>query len=116
MTATLFRLHRLEDGRHAAWALLCSDARYCSLIVPGSGALVRRFADVKVWKEIELDLSLGLEPGPLPSDRPLVRLLAGEQAKALVVQYVTAFDVQADPHELPSQLDARLREHAAVTA
>lgn len=116
MTATLFRLHRIDTGRHAGWALLCPDARYCSLIVPGSGALVRRFSDVKAWKEIELDLGLGLEPGPLSTDLTLVRLLAGEQAKALVVQYVTAFDVRGEPLELTAVLDAKLREQAAVTA
>ena len=116
MTATLFRLHRLEDGRHAAWALLCPDARYCSLIVPGSGALVRRFADVKAWKDIELDLGLGLEPGPLPADLHIVRLIAGEQAKALITQYVTAFEPQAEPLALTDALDAKLREQVTVNA
>ncbi|NQW04332.1 MAG: hypothetical protein HQ485_09920 [Acidobacteria bacterium] len=60
MTAWLLRLHRLDTGRHAAWAVLCAEARYCSLAVPNVSTPVRRLLTGADWKVVAVELSLGL--------------------------------------------------------
>ncbi len=57
MTAWLLRLHRLDTGRHAAWAILCVGARYCSLAVPNVSTPVRRLLAASDWL---LRLGLGM--------------------------------------------------------
>jgi hypothetical protein len=115
MTATLFRLHRLDSGRHLGWALLCPEARYCSLAVAGVTELARRFGAGRVWPEIEHELSLGLNPGPLPAAGPIAQLLAGEAARSVVVQYVTAQPIAVEGVGAAVALDRLLRDQAAVT-
>ena len=73
MTAWLFRLHRLDTGQHAAWAVLCVEARYCSLAVPGASALIRRMLTQADWKAIQDEIALGLNPGPLSAEGALGR-------------------------------------------
>ena len=76
MTAWLLRLHRLDTGRHAAWAVLCVEAQYCSLAVPGVSAPVRRLLTARDWKAVGVELSSGLNPGPLPASGPIATALA----------------------------------------
>ena len=108
MTAWLLRLHRLDTGRHAAWAVLCVEAQYCSLAVPGVSAPVRRLLTGSDWKAVEVELSLGLNPGPLPSSGPIASALAQEAGASVVTQYVTAFEVGVVPLDVTGVLDARL--------
>ena len=88
MTAWLFRLHRLDTGQHAAWAVLCVEARYCSLAVPGASALIRRMLAAADWKAIQTEVSLGMNPGPLPANGAIGRALAGEASRSLIAQSV----------------------------
>jgi hypothetical protein len=108
MTAWLLRLHRLDTGRHAAWAVLCVDARYCALALPGVTTLMRRMLTATEWKAVIHELSLGLNPGPLPSSGPIAKALTQDAGSNLVVQYVTAFESHAEPSDLARALDTRL--------
>ena len=110
MTAWLFRLHRLDTGQHAAWAVLCVEARYCSLAVPGASTLMRRMLAAADWTAIQAEIMLGLNPGPLPADGALGRALAGDASRTLIAQYVTALPVNARPVDVTSELDAFLRK------
>jgi hypothetical protein len=116
VTAWLLGLHRLDTGRHVAWAILCVEARYCSLSLPGVSTLVRRFLTVSDWKAIAEELSLGLNPGPLPVSGPIVKALAQDAASSVVVQYVTAFETHAMPLDLEEALDARLSSEPHTTS
>ena len=109
MTAWLFRLHRLETGQHAAWAVLCVEARYCSLAVPGASALIRRMLAAADWKAVQAEIALGLNPGPLPADGAIGCSLAGEASRSLILQYVSAVPVNAIPSDVTTALDAILR-------
>ena len=108
MTAWLLRLHRLDTGRHVAWAVLCAEARYCSLALPGVSTLVRRLLTATAWKAVLVELSLGLNPGPLPVAGPIAKALAQDAGANVVAQYVTAFEIQAPPLDVTRVLDARL--------
>ena len=108
MTAWLLRLHRLDTRRHVAWAVLCVEARYCAVAVPGVSTLVRRLLTASDWKAVSVELSLGLNPGPLPAAGPIAKALAQEAGANVVAQYVTAFEVQAAPFDVTRVLDARL--------
>ena len=108
MTAWLLRLHRLDTGRHAAWPVLCVEARYCSLAVPGVSAPVRRLLTARDWKAVGVELSSGLNPGPLPASGPIAKALAAEAGTSLISQWVTAFEVDAVPLAVTRALDARL--------
>ena len=108
MTAWLLGLHRLDTGRHVAWAIVCVEARYCSLAVPGVSTLLRRMLAPSDWKAVASELSLGLPPGPLPASGSIARALAHEAGANVVAQYVTSFDISAGPMEVARALDARL--------
>lgn len=113
MTATLFRLQALESGRHLAWAVVCPEARYCSVLVPTSSVLQRRHAGPHIWKNVELDFRLGLSPGPLAADMPLVTLITDGLKRSVVVQYVTARPFAASV-DIGQDLDAWLHAQAAA--
>lgn len=114
MTAITFRLSRLDTGRHAGWGLVCIEARYASIAIDGVGQLVRRFASPKVWLEIEHEVSMGLNPGPLPAASHLAQLLVADASPSIVVQWVTAVQVDAAPAEMTGALDAMLKQQAAA--
>ncbi|MBK9240789.1 MAG: hypothetical protein IPL75_11115 [Acidobacteria bacterium] len=108
MTAWLFRLHRLETGRHMAWAVVCVEARYCSLALPGVPSLVRRLLTARDWKAVVAELGMGLNAGPLPASGPIANALAGEGGVSVIVRYAMAVQVDAPPFEVARALDARL--------
>lgn len=114
MTAWLFRLHRLDTGRHAAWAVVCLEARFCSLAVPGASTLTRRFLSLAEWKAIAAEFALGLIAGPLPRDGALGRALAGEASSSLITQYVMAVPVNASPLEVTAALGSLLRSQPSL--
>jgi hypothetical protein len=115
VTATIFRLHRLDSGRQLGWALLCPEARYGSLALDEVAELVRRFGVARTWLEVEHELSLGLNPGPLPADGPIAQLLVGDAARAVVVQYVTVQMIAVDGAGAAIALDRVLRDQVAQT-
>ena len=69
---------------------------------------VRRMLTGSDWKAVEVELSLGLNPGPLPSSGPIASALAQEAGASVVTQYVTAFEVGVVPLDVTGVLDARL--------
>lgn len=115
MTAWLFRLHRLETGQHAAWAVLCVEARYCSLAVPGASALIRRMLAAADWKAVQAEIALGLNPGPLPADGAIGRALSGDASRGVIAQYVTTVEIDATPSVVVSALDGLLRSQPQTT-
>jgi len=108
MIAWLLRLHRLDTGRHAAWAVLCVEARYCSLAVPGVSTLVRRLLTAGDWKAVAVELSPGLNSGPLLPSGPIAKAFAQDAGASVIAQYVMGFEVDAAPLEVTHALDARL--------
>ena len=108
MAAWLLRLHRLDTGRHAAWAILCVEARYCSLAVPNVSTPVRRLLSAADWKAVGIELSLGLNSGPLPASGPIAKALAQEAGASVITQYVMGFEVDAAPLDVTRALDTRL--------
>lgn len=109
MTAILFQLHRLDTGRRTGFGLVCVDARYASVALEGVGHLLRRFATPAIWREVAHEISMGLNPGPLPAEAHLAQLLAGEASRSIVVQWVTATVVDAAPEGVTERLDATLK-------
>ena len=95
----------MDTGQHAAWAVLCVEARYCSLAVPGASALIRRMLAAADWKAIQAEVALGLNPGPLPADGAIGRALAGEGSRSLIAQYVTALPVSGSPSKVTGFLE-----------
>lgn len=69
---------------------------------------MRRFTSTQGWKEVEAEISVGLNPGPLPADGPIARLFGDGTAKSLVVQYVTVAEIEASPLDVMASLDAML--------
>lgn len=112
MQAWLFHLVHLETGRHTAWAVLCPDARYGSLLFRDVGHPVRRFANGAQWLAITQEFAAGIAPGMLPATGPICQLLAAEVSKLVIVQYVTAKPIDVAPGELVATLDAWMREQA----
>src|SRR5688500_18550808 len=108
MTAWLLGLHRLDTGRHVAWEVLCAEARYCSLALPGVSKLVRRMLSASEWKVVTWELSMGLNPGPLPASGPIAKALAGEAGANVIAQYLTSFDIETGPMDVARALDSRL--------
>ena len=115
MTAWLFRLQRLDTGRHAAWAVVCVEARYFSVAVPGASAFIRRMLKPADWKAIQAEIALGLNPGPLPASAALARTLAGGVSRDLIVQYALSVPLDAAPLDVAVVLDTLLRQQINQT-
>lgn len=104
MTATLFTLRRLGSGEIEGVALVCPEARYCSVRSRDGQRLDRRFATPRDWRALERELS-SLPPGALSDQSITVRVLTGRD---LGVQYLVSHDVEAAPEALANVLDALL--------
>lgn len=113
MTATVFRLHDLETGRHVAWAVICVEARYASLQMPHVQVLARRYARPERWQSMERELQHDLTPGPLAAPSAISQTLAAERAAFTVVQYVTQAQVP-DGAAAAEALDALLRRQPTI--
>jgi hypothetical protein len=94
-------------------ALICPDARYASIASQGHDRIERRFGTPADWREVASMLTLGLEPGPLPGDHVMSRMLVDErQRKATTVQYVSSQPMAFEPGTAAAVLDAHLRAMA----
>lgn len=110
MTACTFTIRTLETGQLIGQAVLCAEARYCSVLWRGTTRPDRRFAAVDVWKAILAQLSENLEPGPLPASSPIAELISGrDRAGGHVVQYLWQEPLEAEPGDVPLELDKRLQ-------
>ena len=105
MTATTFTLRALGSGEIAGAAIVCPEARYCSVRGRAGDRLDRRFATPRDWRGIETELT-SLPSGSLSSQSTIVRVLAGRD---LDVQYLASEDVEATPADLVNVLDAKLQ-------
>ncbi len=104
MTATLFTLRLLGSGEVDGVALVCPDARYCSVRSRHGQRLDRRFATPRDWRALERELS-NLPRGALSDQSITVRVLTGRD---LSVQYLVSEDIEAAPADLANVLDALL--------
>jgi hypothetical protein len=110
VTACTFTIRTLETGQLIGQAVLCAEARYCSVLWRGATRPDRRFAGIDVWKAILAQLADKLEPGPLPASSPISQLISGrDRAGGHVVQYLWQEPVDAEPMDVPQQLDLRLQ-------
>jgi len=91
MTATVFNLGVLGSGQAVGAAVVCPEARYCSVRSRGAERLDRRFATARDWRALEAELA-SLPSGPLSTHSVLARVLAGRE---LDVQYLATHDVEA---------------------
>jgi hypothetical protein len=113
---TLFRISRLDTGRHVGSALLAVKAQYCALALVEVSTLVRRTAPGAVWREIRTELDAGLNPGPLPPG-PIARLIADGDASPFVIQYVTMPELETgSPFATVRTLDEYLRAQTLTAA
>ena len=73
--------------------------------------LDRRHPTPSQWKEIELDLTVGLPPGPLDATSAVVEvLLDANRRRSTIVQYVNVLPVEVVRAETAATvLDALLR-------
>jgi hypothetical protein len=116
--AITFAISDLATGRRLALAVVCPEARYASIAWPGAERLDRRHATPRHWKQIELDLQLGLPSGPLDATSWMVDvLLDANRRRSLVVQYVSVLPVEVVRAETASTvLDALLRSQDPAAA
>ena len=105
MTATGFTLRALGSGDIVGAALVCPEARYCSVRGLGVGRLDRRFATPRDWRAIETELT-SLPSGSLSGQSTVVLVVSGRD---LDVQYLASEDVEAAPADLVAVLDAKLQ-------
>jgi hypothetical protein len=105
MTATAFTLRALASGEIAGTAIVCPEARYCSVRGRGGDRLDRRFATPRDWRAIETELT-SLPSGLLSSQSTIVRVLGGRD---LDVQHLASEDIEAAPADLVNVLVAKLQ-------
>jgi len=108
MTAWLFRQHRLDTGRHLAWAVICVQARYCALCTPATSTVLRRGLTERDWEAIQMELNDGLNSGPLPAAGPIARALTPDLSASVIAQYATALEVHGAVRNVAVELDAWL--------
>jgi hypothetical protein len=111
LRAITFSITDLATGRRLALALICPEARYASIAWRGADRLDRRHVTPGQWKQIELDLQLGLPSGPLEVTSWMVDvLLDAHRRRALMVQYVSVQPIEVERAETAATvLDALLR-------
>ena len=105
MTATGFTLRAFGSGDIVGAAIVCLEARYCSVRGLGADRLDRRFATPRDWRAIETELA-SLPGGSLSNQSTIVRVLAGRD---LDVQYLATETIEAAPGDLVNVLDAKLQ-------
>jgi hypothetical protein len=107
VTAALFTLRVFAAGPIVGAALVCPEARYCSVRLHGAERLDRRFALPADWKALEAELQ-SLPSGPLPARSAIVRVLGPD--RELVVTHLVTEDVEAgSPSDVAAVLDAKLK-------
>ena len=108
MTALTLTIRTIETGQLVGQAVLCAEARYCSVLWRGALRPDRRFATPATWKAILSQVAEQLDPGPL--DSAIVQLLAGrDRASAYSVQYLWQEPVDQAPADVVLELDQRLQ-------
>lgn len=106
---TAFTLVVSRHGHFAGAALVCVDARYFSVMVPGVTTLARRPVSPTEWKAIAAEMLVGIGPGPLPADSTIARVICTGDASSYQIQYIMATPVVANPERLAQELDVLLR-------
>ena len=110
MTAFTFTIRTIETGQLVGQAVLCAEARYCSVLWHGASRPDRRFATPATWKAVLAQTAEQLQPGPLERDSAIVQLLAGrDRAAAYAVQYLWQEPADKEPADVVLELDQRLQ-------
>jgi hypothetical protein len=82
VTATVFTLRTHAAGPIVGAALVCPEARYCSVRLRGAERLDRRFATPRDWRALETEL-VSLPSGVLSSQSVLALVLTGRDLAVL---------------------------------
>lgn len=110
MNASHFVLTSIETGRVVGHALLCPEARYCSVRWLNAARLERRFADAATWRAVLEDLALQDWPkGYIAARSALGKLLIRDDRRGLVaIQFSAGPNFVGDGPTATSALDAYL--------
>jgi len=88
--------------------LICSEARYISILWHGASRIERGFATPALWKDIEQQIAAGLPTGPLDVTTPIARMF--REYGAQQVQWRSTSPVDAErPDQISDALDQHLR-------
>ena len=108
LRAITFTFTSLETGSLLGAAVLAPAARYASVHLAGAPMITRKFLSPSLWQQAEQEISVGLNPGPLPAKGAIAQALASSEF--VVIHYLHAQDVAVERPELTVQaLDALLR-------
>jgi hypothetical protein len=118
LRAITFAITDLATGRHLALALICPEARYASVAWRGAERLDRRYGTPEQWKQIEMDLQVGLPSVPLESTSWMVDvLLDPNRRRGLVVQHMSVLPIEVERVEMAvTKLDTLLRSQDPASA
>jgi hypothetical protein len=110
MTVCTFTIRTIETGQLVGQAVLCAEARYCSVLWQGATRPDRRFATPETWKAVLSELGAQLQPGPLERDSAIALLLAGAgRVSAFSIQYLWQEPIEKEPADVVLELDQRLQ-------
>jgi hypothetical protein len=109
--AITFAITDLATGRRLALALICPEAHYASIAWRGAERLDRRYGTPGQWKQIALDLQVGLPSVPLePTSWMVDVLLDPNRRRGLVVQHMSVLPIEVERVEMAvTKLDTLLR-------
>ena len=123
LTAWSFVVSELLSGRRIGQAVLSPQARYASAVAAGShprlglslerpeaSRIDRLHLSPRQWQDVEAQIALGLEPGPLDGASPIAVAISGDHAKDVIIQYVVQHTLQIErPEDAAAVLDEKLR-------
>jgi hypothetical protein len=109
VTGVSFILRALDSGAVVGAAVLCTEARYCSVLLRGADRLDRRFLPPAAWQALERELRDTLEAGPLPAVSAIAEALVPGRTKDITVQYVAGIQIDAPPSAVREELDKQLQ-------
>jgi hypothetical protein len=111
VTAVTFTIKTRERGHLVGQAVLCVEARYASVMRTTSPYPDRKFATIEQWKALERELDDKLPTTPLDDTSAIVRVLLGEKAYQVSLQYLSQEPIPEGtrPDQVVVELDQRLR-------
>lgn len=111
MTAYTFTIRTRETGQFVGQAVLCAEARYVSIWWKHPPRVDRRFATPTQWLRVINELDAKLPAAPLEDESTIVKVLAGDHALRVVIQYLSAQPINEGdaPDRVAVALEQRLR-------
>jgi hypothetical protein len=106
MTAWRFNLTG-RDGADVGLAVICLQARYCSVQWFEHPRPTRRHVKPTEWRQVETE-GYTLALGPLPADSTIAQLVAGDRSRSVTVTYLQILDLRIPVLEMAAVLDGYL--------